>query len=248
MQVGHRHLGGRDQEVIVALELEQVLLELRQLPGADQRRAVDHEGRQHLGVAMVRGVQVEHEGDQSPLEPRRGSPVDGETRPGDLGGALEIEDAQRRSEVPVGLGLEGKPPRLADLPLDPVRGLVPSARHRLVRQVGEAKLDRGERRLELPQPALEPVDARLELAHRRHLRAGVAAFGLDGSDRLGGLVAPALELLDLGDSGAALGVEAQPLLERCELGAAGRERCAHARGVLAQPLSIQHGAAVYRRR
>ena len=40
VQVRERHLGGRDQvEIPVAGDLEQVLLELRQLAGAGQRRA-----------------------------------------------------------------------------------------------------------------------------------------------------------------------------------------------------------------
>ena len=53
VQVGQRHLGGRDQVVVETLELEQVLLELRQLAGADEGVAVDDERRQDLAVAVL---------------------------------------------------------------------------------------------------------------------------------------------------------------------------------------------------
>ena len=54
IQIGDRHFGGRDQvEVPVAVDLEEVRLELRQLAGAEQGGAVDQERRLHLGVAVL---------------------------------------------------------------------------------------------------------------------------------------------------------------------------------------------------
>ena len=70
MEVGERHLGGRDQEQIVRRHRVQVVLELRQLAGAGERRAVDEIGRRDLLVAVLAGVEVEHEAAQRAHQPR----------------------------------------------------------------------------------------------------------------------------------------------------------------------------------
>ena len=119
IEVGDGNLGGGDQPVVVVFELaarsglgvgigaaEQILGKLGQLAGAEERLGVDHEGRQHLGVAVLLGVQVEHEADQRPLQPRSRAHVDGEARPAQLGGAFEVENAERLADLPVRLGLE----------------------------------------------------------------------------------------------------------------------------------------------
>ena len=62
---------------------------------------------------MLAGVQVQHEVDQRPLHERPGAFEEGEAGPGDLGGALEIQDPQVLADVPMGLGFEGKAGRLA---------------------------------------------------------------------------------------------------------------------------------------
>ncbi|MDT4871060.1 hypothetical protein FQZ97_1061700 [compost metagenome] len=62
--VGQRHLGGRNQVqvgIAFAADLEQVFLELRQLAGALQRRGLDQIRRVGLFVAVLAGVQVDHE-------------------------------------------------------------------------------------------------------------------------------------------------------------------------------------------
>ena len=97
--VGDRHLGGGDEEALVAPRgLEEVLLELGELAGARQRRADDEVGREQLGVPAL-GVHVDHEGHQRPLQPRQRAPVEDEARAGDLGRALEVEHprASRRA-------------------------------------------------------------------------------------------------------------------------------------------------------
>jgi hypothetical protein len=76
VQVGDGHLGRGDEVervLLVALgaaRLEQVLLELRQLPRAVQRRRLHEQRRPHLGVALLLRVQIQHELDQRPLEAR----------------------------------------------------------------------------------------------------------------------------------------------------------------------------------
>jgi len=93
-QVGHRHLGGGDQVVArFAAELEQILLELGQLPGAAQAVGVDHVGHIGLGVAVLAGVGVEHELDQGPVHARQGPGHDGEARAGQPRRRLEVEQA-----------------------------------------------------------------------------------------------------------------------------------------------------------
>ena len=69
---------------------------------------VDHERRQDFRVAVLRGVQVEHEADEGALEAGTCAHVDGKTRAGELGGAFEIEDAEGFAELPVGLGGESR--------------------------------------------------------------------------------------------------------------------------------------------
>ena len=54
--------------------LEQVLRELGQLPGSEQAGGVHQERRQHLGVAVLARMHVEHEVDQRALEARAQRP------------------------------------------------------------------------------------------------------------------------------------------------------------------------------
>ncbi len=74
--------------------MEEVLGELGELAGAEEGLGIDHEGRQNLGVAVLGGVEVEHEVDERAFEARALPIVDGEARAGDLGGAVEVEDAE----------------------------------------------------------------------------------------------------------------------------------------------------------
>ena len=152
-------------------ELEQIGLELGSWPVPTSAVAVDDERRQHLGVAVLAGVQVEHEGDQRALESRAGAEGDGEARAGELGAALEVEDAQRRPEVPVRLGLEVEP-----------RGSPTTRSTRFA--LSSAPRDRGSRRAGWGGAHSSSASGRVELAESRLLR-------LDG----------ALEAADLGDLG-----------------------------------------------
>ena len=93
--VGQRNLGGRDQVEVgfaVAADLEQVLLELRQLAGALQRRSLDEIGVGLL-VAMLGGMQVDHELRQGAMQAGDRAAHEGEARAGKLGGGLEIQPA-----------------------------------------------------------------------------------------------------------------------------------------------------------
>ncbi len=62
--VGQRHLGGRNQvEVRFAFtaDLEQIFLEFRQLTGTLKRRRLYEIRRVGLFIAVIAGVQVDHE-------------------------------------------------------------------------------------------------------------------------------------------------------------------------------------------
>ena len=76
MEVRHRHFRRRREEHLVFLQPVHVFLELRQLRCADHAIATNKEWRADFRVAMFTCVQVEHELDQSALEPR---PWTGET-------------------------------------------------------------------------------------------------------------------------------------------------------------------------
>jgi len=60
VQVGHRHLRRRYEVVLRSLDVEEVIGELGQLPGALERAPIDEERHVRLAVAAA-GVEVEHE-------------------------------------------------------------------------------------------------------------------------------------------------------------------------------------------
>ena len=93
--------------------LVEIVGELGQLPRAVDRGGLDHEGQVLLAVALA-DVQVEHPGDQRALQARARAAQNVEARAGQLGAALEVDDAQSRAEVPVRLGCEVEFARLAD--------------------------------------------------------------------------------------------------------------------------------------
>ena len=60
MEIGDRHLGGRDEEIVFIAEAKQILLEFGKLAGSDHSRSVDHEGRENFPIPMPSGVEIEH--------------------------------------------------------------------------------------------------------------------------------------------------------------------------------------------
>ena len=90
-----------EPEVVLGVVVE-VIGELGQLAGADHALPLDHEGRVDLLIAVLAGVQVEHEGDEGPLQPGAQPLEDVEAGAGELDAALEIDDAQVFAQLPVG--------------------------------------------------------------------------------------------------------------------------------------------------
>ncbi|KAG1488723.1 hypothetical protein G6F52_013849 [Rhizopus delemar] len=87
--VGQRHFRGRNQVTrgITHGGLEQVVLELRQLAGAAQRIGVDQQRHVGLFIAVLAGMQVDHELGQRTVQARDRAAQHGEARAGQLGGA-----------------------------------------------------------------------------------------------------------------------------------------------------------------
>ena len=190
---------------------------------------------------MAPGVEVEHEGDERPLELGAGAEGGGEAGAGHLGAALEVEDAEGRPEVPVRPG--GRRRRRGGSPTTRSTRLavgVGAAGEARVGEVGEGGFEVGEDGLGLGEAGLAGADVVLEPGHGGDLGRGVAPLLLELTDRAAGLVAPALEVLDLDQAGAALGVEGEPAVERLGGGAAGGEAGAHPLGVAAEEVAGQH--------
>ncbi len=85
----------------------------------------------------------------------------------------------------------------------------------------------------------------LETRHRGDLGRGVAAALLDRADGTAGLVALALELLDLDERRPPLRVQAQPGLRQGGIDPAARQPLDDALRVVAHEVPGQHGRAVY---
>ena len=175
---------------------------------------VHHEGRQHLGVAVLAGVHVEHEIDERALELGAHVPVEGEARAGDLGGALEIENAELRAQVPVRLGLEIELRRLAAAADLDVVGLGSCPRGRTRAGCWECRpAARGTpRRAALTCSSSAAISS--PMARTCFCRSVVSApsrFSLPIS--CDSCVLPRLQLLGLGDGGPALAVELAELVE-----------------------------------
>ena len=140
VKVGDRNFGGRNQpQIFFAVgHAEEVGSKFRQLSGAIHGLGIHQVRRQHLGVAVLAGVQIEHEIGQRPLQPRSQVPVHREARAGKLGGAFEIEHAQRFTQFPVRFGREIELRRRAPAPdFNIIFGRL-SHGHAFVGQIGDA--------------------------------------------------------------------------------------------------------------
>src|SRR5262245_31151611 len=101
MDIRNRHFGGRNEKEIWLRDTKQVFFELRELAGSRHGVTIHQEGRQNLAIAMLLGVQIEHEIDQGPFKPRPGILVESEARTGNFGGAGEIKNPKLFTDVPV---------------------------------------------------------------------------------------------------------------------------------------------------
>src|SRR5690349_5668718 len=240
MQIGHGHFGGRNEKQIVRRRLVRVFFEFRQLARADHAVAANEERRLDLDVAVLAGVQVEHEVDQGAHEPGSAAHEHGEPRAGELRATREIEDAERFSQLPVRSAAPRS--RLAPRPDDPVRRLVAVGDFG-EREVGDVQQLLLDGRLQATELRLERVDARGVLtALLAHLRRQLTLRLHQARVRLRRFVPLRLKLVELPGERPAPHVERLELVEESRNGgiAAPGERGAHLLRRGAQQLEIDH--------
>ena len=231
-----RHLGGRYEEEPV-VGVIRLVLELRELRGADHRLAAHEERRCDLRVPVLTR-EVEHERRQRTLQPRAVTAQDDEARAADLHGALEVEDTEALTDLVVRLRIEGE-----------VRCITPGARddvvlgtgavgNAFVRRVGHLEQQRVDTLLELREARLALLDALLERGQSdASLLVGRLAAHRGGRGALLGS-----RLLDLGAQAACLGVDGEQLIDGRALALPARA-LAHRVGVIADALHRQHQAS-----
>jgi hypothetical protein len=168
MDVGDGHLGRGNEVVVPCFELEQVFLELRQLPRAGHGGAVDHERRQHLRIAVLAGMQVQHKIDEGALQQGAVAQVQGKPRPGDFRGTLEIEDVQVLADVPVRFHREVEHRRRSHALHFGIVVLVASHRDAVMGKVGNAHQQGLDGGFAVVQCFFQGFDARGHLPHLRH--------------------------------------------------------------------------------
>jgi hypothetical protein len=163
---------------------------------------------------MRAGVQIEHEVDEGARQAGACAAQHGESRTRDPRRALEVEDAERWTKVPVGLRLEVERPRRAvATKLDIVRGAAAN-RHAGMGQVGKIQ----QRSVPLIFDRVE-LDAQLFDLGRallaRFLQVGrVVALALRARDFVARCVLLALQPLELRDEPASSCFEGRDLFER----------------------------------
>ena len=149
--------------MVATLALEEVLGKLGQLPGTKQRVAIDQEGRQHLEIAMLPGMNIQHEAGQRPLQPGAQAPVDGKARTRDLGRPLEVENAQALAQLPMRLGRKIESRRLAPAQHLHVIRFALSRGHAVLGQVGDSHQKRAHGFFRLGRASLQLFRLLLQL-------------------------------------------------------------------------------------
>ena len=195
--VGQRHFGGRDQIAPALAEFggEQVFLELRQLPGAAHRLGI-HQQR-HVGflVAVLVGVQVEHELRQCAMQPRQLPAQHGEARTTQLGRGFAIQPAAARAEFDMVLHLEIECARRAPAVLLDVLRLIGTQRHRVIGNVGDAERDGFDLATQFVEAQFRGFQFLAEAGDFGHHRCHVLALRLQHADLLAAGIAQVLQFL-----------------------------------------------------
>ena len=231
IEVGDGNLGGGNEPVVVILELaagdgfgvgipaaEEVFGKFGQLASAEEGLAVNHERRQHFGIAVFGRVQVKHEADQRPFEPCSSAHVDREPRATQLGCAFQVENAERLAQFPMRLGLEVEFRNFAPGLHCEVVGLGLANRHFVMGEVGYARERLPQLLVERDGDLVQFVQLFFEGAGLVHDRRGVLAGFFQCADLLAQLVAASLEALGRGDGLAPALIEGAKIAQqRCRI-------------------------------
>src|SRR5262249_49826880 len=181
------------------------------------------------------------------FQARGRSPEHREARFRDLGGPLEIEEAERFADFVMGLRREGKLSRLP--PLSDL-GIVLAAGadwHRWMRQVRKLTYDVPDLLVDLLDVTCQRLDAIAVLAHARLLGRRVLPPALGLPDGLRGAIPQRLEILGLLEETTARGVGAEQFLdEDGRASAASGETLGNGVWLLADEPQVQHGRMLLR--
>ena len=241
-QVGDRHLGGRDEvERLLAAYREQILLELRQLPGADQRLGLHQVRHVHLGVAMLARMQVQHELRQGPVQARHLRAHHHEAGARDARRGLEVEPREPLADLHVIARLEREVARFAPAPHLEVGALVVPVGDRGVQQIRQPELPLFELGLHGSKRRFRRAEARSESLAFGDQRAHVLAAPFSHADRLGVDVALGAQPIHLHLPGLALLLQG-PERRDVERIAAPREIARHGLRIGAQQLRIDQAS------
>src|SRR4030095_5088849 len=103
MEVGDRYLSCWNQEEVVCADDVELFLELGKLTRSGHRRAVHDVRRRDFEVAVIPGVEVQHEVLERPHQPCTHSGVDRKSRSRDLGTARQVKETQSGNQLPMRL-------------------------------------------------------------------------------------------------------------------------------------------------
>ncbi|GBD19307.1 hypothetical protein HRbin27_01813 [bacterium HR27] len=163
---------------------------------------------------MLVDVEVDHPGDERPLEPGEVATQDVEAAAGNLHTAREVDESQFLGDFPVRLDRKIERARLTPMAHDDVAALVGADRNIRIGQIGNLKQQCLEPLLDRSEFPVELLDTVAELAHGGDSCLSVGArWHLADPLRFG--IALRLELFDLGDQLASPFVELEDLVDRC---------------------------------
>ena len=221
--------------------VEKVVSELGEISCAEQRLGVYERRGKHFDVAVLAGMEVEHELGEGAFEAGAGAEVDDEARAGDLGSALEVEDAELFAELPVGLGGERKLARLTP-GLDDLIVVLGSPSGDVVGgEIGERLEECAELCVELGSGRFKQVGTGLQSRGLLADGGGVPARALEFRELLRQRVALRFQGFEFGDGAAALGVEGGKALEKGGVGAAEAQFFFNPRQVGPHISQVKHG-------
>ena len=172
-------------------------------------------GGEDFGVAVLAGVEVEHEVGEGALEAGSGAVVDDEAGAGDFCGAVEVEDAEGLADLPVGLGGEVEGGLGAPGLLFAVGVLVATYGDAVLWEIRDGLEDGLEALVCCGGVGFEFVGLGLEGSGLLGWGGCVGSGLAETCDLFGEFVALGFEGFDLGDGFAALAVDGGEVAEDC---------------------------------
>ena len=248
-QGGERHLGGGDGPEVVALQAVRIIGELGKVTGADHGLG-EHNGRRaHLFERVA--VVIEGQLTQRSRQRRAGTAEHGEHGTGHLDGALEIEDAEFRADVPMRDALMVGPccgivAGADTLDLDIVFGM------RTIRGIGRGKVGDVQQKLAGSSSNVIGDIGELLLTFAQGATLGLLRLGLLSAtiaskrpDLLGDGIHLGADLITFGGDLAQLGIQGAHGFELVETPTPSGQCLAHCVMVGSDPAYIDHGSEPY---